>query len=168
MLLGCGNEPDCVPCEPAAEGTALSSFQASLLDPLTESVRAGVQPWRGAGIGVCQGARTCEADLGSSPGALPAGEYLIRADLTVPPVGGPQTWTVVFEVTCTAEGAEPETYRRTYTLTSPGLDRPYRLPVLRRMTSPNPGGPESCTYRLSAPYPEREPAILVEGAWSTL
>lgn len=165
MLLSCTSAPECPPAEPCPEGPSLTEFEASLIDPLVESVRRGVQPWGPEGVGVCRGARTCEAFLGVDPGALEPGEYLVRAELKVPPVGPAGTWTVEYRSTCTAEGSEPADYTRTYELVSPGLDRPYRIGVLRRITSPGPRGPESCTYELVSPHPDG--ASSVSGGWST-
>lgn len=163
-LWACASSPPPAEAPPDEEGAGLvlTAFEASLVEPILESVRAGVRPWSPEGLGVCRGARTCEEYLGADVAHLDAGEYLVRAELSVPPVG---RWTVEFESTCVVDGADPVVYRRTYELAWPGADRPFRIGALRRFTVPSPAGPESCTYRLLAPHPDGDRELT--GSWST-
>lgn len=174
LLAACG--PKSVECGPVAcaevcaaqqgEGlAAASAFEASLLEPLLDDVRAGVQPWGEEGIGLCRGGRTCEAYLGMEPGELAPGDYVLRAELRVPDVGERGTWRVDFDTECTSSGGAPQRYTRTYEVIAPGGDRPYRLGALRRITSPSADGPTSCTFRLTAPHPDGDKVYT--GSWST-
>ncbi|HHO54444.1 MAG TPA: hypothetical protein ENK18_27130 [Deltaproteobacteria bacterium] len=174
LLAACG--PKTVECGPAAcaeicataqdPGLAgATAFEASLLEPLLDDVRAGIQPWSEEGIGLCRGSRTCEAYLGADAGELAPGAYVIRAELRVPDVGERGTWSVIFATECTSGGGEPERYTRTYEVIAPGGDRPYRLGALRRITSPSDAGPTSCTWSLTAPHPDGDKRY--QGSWST-
>ena len=146
--------------------TANTEFERSLVEPLLVGIRAGVEPWNDRGIGLCRGERTCEEFLGSTPGELKPGEYLIRADLRVPLAGPPGTWTVRFETECVPKDGEPVLYNRSYEVVAPeGGERPFRLSVLRRITSPNEAGPETCSFTLTAPHPDGD--NVFQGSWST-
>lgn len=162
-VLGCSSPPSAPPPAPEPADAGLTAFEASLVEPVIEGVRAGVVPWNEEGIGVCRGTRTCEAFLGPAPGELPAGDYVLRAELRVPVVG---TWKVVFESRCTPEGGEPVVYTRTYDVVAPGPDRPYRIGALRTIASPAAAGTaESCSWTLTAPHPDGDK--VYQGAWST-
>lgn len=162
----CGPE-ECAEVVEAVNGStsARTPFERGLVQPLLQDIRAGVRPWDEEGVGVCRGARTCEEFLGTDPGELPAGEYLVRAKLAVPSAGAPGTWTVRFETECEVEGQSVVPYNRTYEVVAPGGGNPFRIGALRRITSPNGQGAESCTWKLVAPHPDGEKVFT--GSWNT-
>ncbi|MBK9365361.1 MAG: hypothetical protein IPN01_03425 [Deltaproteobacteria bacterium] len=57
-----------------------------------------VRPADAQSFGICRGKTTCEEQLGPSPGELPPGDYVLRADLLVPRVG--EGWAVEMAVNC--------------------------------------------------------------------
>ena len=132
-------------------------------------IRAGVRPWNDQSIGVCAGKKDCDTFLGPSPGELPRGHYQVRAELLVPAAGPKGTWKVRFETECVTEkkGGEPvrSTYDRTYEVQYVGPDRGSRLSPLRTITSPSEGGPQRCTWKLTAPHADQ--VNTWEGSWST-
>ncbi len=171
LLWGCAPKEcppeSCAPDEPAVapETAAVTPFEREVIAPILADLRAGVEPWDDEGLGVCRGTRTCEEWLGASPGALPAGEYVVRANLRVPAVAAPEGWSVVFETECTDEASGLVRYNRTYDVVYPGAERPFRIGALARIVSPAPDGPRSCSYALSIPHPD-EPRRHA-GRWQT-
>ncbi|MEN0060980.1 MAG: hypothetical protein AAGA48_02460 [Myxococcota bacterium] len=153
--------------ENAAQLAVATNFEAQLVGPLLDEIRAGVRPFDEQGLGLCRGAQTCETFLGQSvEEPLAPGEYGLYAALRVPPVGAPGTWKVKVTTACTGEGAEATPYTREHEVTAPrGKNaRPFRV-LLQRVTSPHPDGPRACTWTLEAPHPDR--TITYEGSWST-
>ena len=135
-------------------------------------MRAGVRPFGDDAIGICRGRKECEEFLGSQGQDLPAGEYMVRAELRVPDVGELGTWVVSFESKCTtfhqrADGSEEEKvrdYAREYKVRYTGEQRGYRLQPLRTIDSPSKTGRQECTYVLKVPTADGEQ--VYEGAWS--
>lgn len=168
MLLGCAGSSAAPSEEKATDGPSIAtSFEASLVGPLLDEVRSGVRPFDDEGIGLCAGETVCERFLGrevSTP--LEAGEYGLFASLRVPPIGEPGTWTVQVDTTCKGNDGAEVPYNRSYDVVAPAgrTPRPFRL-LLQRVTSPDPAGPRTCTWKVTAPHPDRE--IAFSGSWST-
>ncbi len=157
------------PAEGGAPAARLSDFERGLLDPVLADIRAGVRPWDEQAIGVCAGKRECTTFLGADAGELPPGDHFLKAELRVPSAGEKGAWKVRVETICTSprpEG-EPEvhTFDRTYEVWYAGPDRGYRLMPLRTIESPSKGGPQKCTWSLTAPHPDG-PKVY-RGSWST-
>lgn len=188
LLAGCPTQTECGPAEcaaicdaaasvaptdaPAPEptgGTRLSEYEAELVAPILEDVRAGVRPFDEEGIGICRGKRECEEYLGMEVGELPPGEYMLQADVRVPRSG--EGWKVELTTECetvrtTASGESRTTsdYSRSYDVRYAGEQRGYRLRPLRTIQSPNPGGAQSCTWTITAPHPSGDK--VYSGSWS--
>lgn len=197
-MMGCGGPTECgvtecadvcakstpaaIPAPPAAaveapasapaSGGSLSSFEAELVGPLLEDLRAGVRPYTDEGIGICKGSgKDCSKFLGLSPGELGPGSHMVRAELSVPKGGERGTWKVQFDVECTttkntANGSSTNTsnYNKSYDVVYAGKDRGFRLQPLYKIDSPNPGGARDCKYKLTAPHPDKEPTVW-SGSW---
>lgn len=156
-----------------ATGPGLSQFEKGIVDPILADIRGGVRPWSDQGIGICKGKRECDEFLGASvQGDLPAGEYLLMADLRVPRTGDAHTWTIdvttdceTIKVTDKGETRSTSSNTRSYDVRYAGEDRGYRLMPLRTITSPSEGGARSCTYTIKAPHPDGPKEY--KGAWST-
>lgn len=187
----CGAPEDCGPaecaavCPPAPDPTAqepggpsptvapepaASAFEQAFVAPLFDEVRAGVRPWDEQAVGVCEGKKDCGTFLGTNPGQLPKGDYVVKAELRVPPIGDKGTWKVRFQTECRTPkaGGEPvvQTYDRTYDVWYVGPDRGLRLTPLRTIESPAKGGPQTCTFTLTALHPAGD--RTTSGGWSTL
>lgn len=194
LLVGCGGPADCGVKEcadicaqgeapapdatkpdptPAPSGSAnMTSFEASLLGPVLEDVRAGVRPFGAEGIGVCKGrGKTCDEYLGTTVDApLPEGEYMLRAELAVPDSGERGTWKVKFDLECTTtrktekgENSATSNQSREYDVIYAGKDRGYRLQPLWTINSPNRYGASDCKYKITAPHPDGDK--VYEGSW---
>ena len=156
----------------AGSGPHMSEFEKGIVDPILVDIREGVRPWDPQGIGVCKGKRECDEFLGTDVGSLPAGEYLLKADLRVPRTGDAHTWTVEVTTDCetvkTTESGETKSTSsntRSYDVRYAGEDRGYRLMPLRTITSPSDGGARNCKYTIKAPHPDGEKTYT--GSWST-
>ena len=160
------------PPAPPANALELNDFEHGLLEPLLSEMRQGVRPFGDDAIGICKGRKECEEFLGSEGKDLPAGEYMVRAELRVPDVGELGTWVVSFESKCTtfrqlADGSEEEKdrdYAREYKVRYTGEQRGYRLQPLRTIDSPGKTGRQECTYALKVPNADGEQVF--EGSWS--
>jgi len=154
-------------------GPGLSEFEKGIVDPILADVREGVRPWSDQGIGICRGKRECDEFLGASvEGDLPAGEYLLMADLRVPRTGDAHAWTIevttnceTIKVTDKGETRSTSTNTRSYDVRYAGEDRGYRLMPLRTITSPSEGGARSCKYTIKAPHPDGPKEYT--GSWAT-
>jgi len=157
---------------PSASVGGLSKFEHSLVDPILEDIRHGVRPFNPSGIGLCKGVgKECSDFLGNTPGELPKGEYMVRAELRVPRVGPAGTWKITFTTECATtiqrnntETTSTNNYTQTYDVRYTGEKRGYRLSPLKKITSPNKAGAQTCQYRLVAPHPDGDK--VYEGRWS--
>ena len=163
--------PDCPTCEQPGPGGSLSPFEATLLSPTLEDLRAGVRPFDGSeqAFGVCKGDKACDAFLGADPGVLSEGQHMVRAELAVPSVG--EGWQVRFRVDCEVTSAEGRTsavdHEKTYDLTHTGPKRGYALQPLWRIQSPHPGGRRDCTYSLTPRGPDGSEGAPITGSYIT-
>jgi hypothetical protein len=156
----------------AGEGLQLSAFERSLIEPLLEDVRKGVRPIDEQGLGVCSTTgKDCVEFLGAAPGELPAGKYLVKAELAVPRLGDKGTWTVAFEVKCTTTtttgsttNTSTNTFNRTFEVNHSTQERGYRLMPLASIESPNKGGARSCAYSITTSHPDG--GKVYSGGWS--
>ena len=156
------------------QGTApadlkLSTFEAEMLAPVVEDVRAGVRPFAETSIGICKGKKECEEYLGMDVGELPPGNYIVTAELRVPDIGPPKTWKIDFvtecETTTKTDAISKNDHTRNYDVRYAGTERGYRLSPLRTVESPSKGGARSCKFKLVAPHPDGDK--VYEGSWST-
>ncbi len=189
MLAACGGEPRvCTPEEcaaispppaappPGAPPAGLTEFEAAAIQPLLDDLREGVRPWTDQAIGVCRGARTCEAWVGTAVGDLPPGDYVVRAEIGVPQLGPPGLWTAAWQSECEVRATSAKGEARTrkvkaeksFELHYAGPNQGYRLEPLQRIESPGDGA-QSCTWSLtlgsSAAAPQAAPQVF-EGSWS--
>lgn len=184
---GCGGSKECGQAECSAlieaavaeaqaanpAGPTFTEFEGSLLTPLIDDIRAGVRPFSDESVGVCQGERTCDVFLGTDAGELEEGNYIVMAELRVPNVGEPGTWTIDFSTSCeiTRTDANGNTSTstaessRSYDVRYAGTERGYRLMPLRTIESPTSGGSRSCTYTITAPHPDGDKVYM--GSWTT-
>jgi hypothetical protein len=159
---------------PAPDGESLkvTSFERSLLDPALDDLRQGVRPLDDKAFGVCSSTgKECTEFLGATPGELPPGKYLVKADLAVPRLGHQGTWTVTFEVKCTTTSVSgtstttaTSTHSHSYEVAHSAQERGYRLVPLYTIESPAKHGSRACSYTLTAPHPDG--AKTYAGAWS--
>lgn len=162
--------------EAAPEGMVLSAYEQELFSGLVEEVRQGVRPFDDQSLGICpkgDNTRRCDEMLGSSPGELPEGEYILYGSFRVPNVGERGSWKVKLIVECELTRTLPDgttktdtrpPYEREYEVVYAGEDRGYTLSPMRRITSPGRNGAESCTYKVVSPSPDGDK--VYEGAWS--
>ena len=156
----------------AGEGLQVSAFERSQLEPLLEDLRKGVRPIDDQGLGVCSTTgKDCVEFLGAAPGELPAGKYLVKAELAVPRLGEKGTWTVVFEVKCTTTtttgsttNTSTNTYSRTFEVNYSNQERGYRLMPLASIDSPSKGSARSCAYTITTSHPDG--GKVYSGGWS--
>jgi hypothetical protein len=161
------------PAAPEPAGAAkLSTFEADIVAPILEDVRAGVRGFDAEGIGICRGKRTCDEFLGADVGELPAGDYVVKAELRVPNTGEGHTWNIDFATECetvrTTERGESRSSSqnsRNYEVRYAGEQRGYRLLPLQTITSPSTGGARSCKYTITAPHPDGDKVYT--GSWAT-
>lgn len=159
---------------PAAPSEALqvTPFERSILAPMLDDLRQGVRPVDAQAFGLCTTTtgKDCTEFLGATPGELPVGKYLVKAELAVPRAGDKGTWKATFEVKCTATAASgsttstsTNTYSHTYDVNYASQDRGYRLMPLYGIESPSKGGARSCTFTLTAPHPDGDK--IYTGSW---
>lgn len=185
-MVGCGGSKECGQAECAgvcaeigggaepgggSSSAKMTEFENSLLSPVLEDIKEGVRPFTDQGIGICKGTKDCDEFLGSDVGELPAGDYMVMADLRVPKIGEPGTWTIVFDTECettrtTESGSTSSTSSssRSYDVRYAGESRGYRLMPLRTIESPATGA-RKCTYKITAPHPDGDKVYT--GSWST-
>lgn len=176
LAAACGKAPvQSTGAAPATPGEALqvTAFERSLLAPVLDDLRQGVRPVDGQAFGLCatSNGKECGDFLGATPGELPAGKYLVKAELLVPRAGDKGAWKAVFEVKCTTTAAAgsstsstTNTYSHTYDVNFSSQERGYRLMPLYGIESPSKGGARSCTYTLTAPHPDGDKVYA--GSWS--
>lgn len=184
LFFGCSSAPqDCPECpEPtpvvddqaaqsaSAQQHSLSDWEAELLSEPLEDLRAGVRPFHPEGFGICRGVQRCEEFLGTDPGLLPSGDYMVYAELRVPQLG--EGWRANFELNCDIqrEGQEtrPYEYNRSYEVAYSGPNRGYRLAPMMRIKSAEPDGAlRDCRYSLTPSRPDGESAEPLIGSYST-
>lgn len=174
MLTACETDADCpeaaCPTCPEVPQAALEDWEAELLGPQLQDLRAGVRAWPGEGsLGICQGASECDTFVGLDGGTLGPGDHMIRAELAVPQVG--DGWQVRFEVACAVTLANGKTndvdHDKTYDVTYTGPTRGYRLQPLWRIQSPHPQGQRDCTWSLTPLRPDGTEGDAVVGAYTT-
>lgn len=152
LLLACSTPPECPACPaPPDPAQTLAPWEATLLAPYLDDLRAGVRLDGDQALGVCLGKRQCDSFLGPSPPPLPEGDYMIRAELRVPELG--EGWKVRFKIDCELTSPEgrvtQQTHERTYDVRAVSQDKPYRLQPLWMIQSPHPGGARSCAWSLT-------------------
>lgn len=171
--MGSRESDECPVCPEPTAGLELTDFESTLVDPVLEDIRAGVRAWDDQSVGIClrEGKRDCASFLGTTPGELPPGEYMISAILRVPDVGEEGTWTTTVNVDCTTtrelkngSSAYTNNYNKTYTVEYVGKERGYRLAPLYTITSPSSSGKRTCTYTVEMAHPDNPAEI--EGSWS--
>lgn len=179
LLLACTGQaptdcPTCPTCPDAAAGTTgtatqLAPWEAEILAPALDELRAGVSTAGEQPFGVCEGKRDCDRYLDASPGLLDPGSYFVRAELKVPSVG--EGWKASFAVTCTSSDARGNTseqkHDKIYDIKYTGKDRTYRLQPLWKIQSPHPGGARSCDYSLTPIRPDGETGETWTGHYET-
>ena len=184
LFFGCSAEPqDCPKC-PEPTGTteaaapvqesgtqhSLSAWEAELLAEPLDDLRAGIRPFHPEGFGVCRGVQRCEEFLGTDPGLLPSGDYMVYAELRVPQLG--EGWRANFELKCDiereGEASRPYEYSRSYEVAYAGPNRGYRLAPMMRIKSAEPDGAlRDCVYTLTPSRPDGEAAEPLAGSYST-
>lgn len=150
LLFACSKPPEC-PAPPPAE-QILDAGEAKLLAPYLADLRQGVRLYGEQGFGICQGKRSCDTFLGTEPPPLAAGDYLVRAELTVPEIG--DGWKVRFNIDCDLTTVEGKTthqnHEKVYDVRHVRTaDMGYRLQPLWMIQSPHPNGSRSCSYSLT-------------------
>lgn len=156
---------------PAAAEVELSAFEQELLSPALEDVRVGVRPFADETVGICQGSgKECEAYLGTDPGELGAGEYMLRGEFRVPKIGAKGTWKVTLDTECVTtrvteggESSSTDARNREYDVVYTGETRGYRLSPMVRIESPAKRGSVACTYVITSHHPDG--ATTIEGGW---
>lgn len=175
LAAACGKAPvqnaGAAPTAPS-EALQVTPFERSILAPMLEDLRQGVRPVDGQAFGLCTTStgKDCTEFLGATPGELPAGKYLVKAELAVPRAGDKGTWKATFEVKCTATAASgnttstnTNTYSHTYDVNYAAQERGYRLMPLYGVESPSKGGARSCIFTLTAPHPDGDKVYT--GSW---
>jgi hypothetical protein len=163
--------PDCPECEQPPQGESLNAFEASLLGPVLEDLRAGVRPFPGSeqGFGLCKGDKDCDTFLGLDGGTLSEGQHMVRAELSVPAVG--EGWAARFRLDCQVTGPTGKTstvdHEKIYDLKYTGPKRGYSLQPLMRIQSPHPGGERVCTYSLTPLSPDGAEGEPISGSYTT-
>lgn len=153
---------------PTGDVITLSAFEAEILGPTLEELRAGIRPFDEQGLGICRKGkgRDCGEFLGTDPGELPPGEHMLFAALSVPDVGEEGTWTVDLVVECDTDAAAGISSRdrvTSYDVRFGGKGRPYRLAPLVNISSPG-DAPKACSWVMTFKGPTGE--TTHEGGWS--
>lgn len=90
-------------------GEVLSAYEVALLAPLRDQVSAGARFAGDDALVLCRGVERCDEVLAPDPAQpLPAGTYVVRLKLELPPVG---TWPVTVLRDCRHDGEEPAVTR---------------------------------------------------------
>lgn len=156
-----------------ASGGGLSAFEHQIVDPMIEDLRQGIRPFSDKSVGLCKGqGKDCEEFLGTTVDELPAGKYMLRAELRAPKLGGAGTWKVRLDTSCettkktkTGESKTTSTNSKELEVQYLGEDRGYRLSPLVTIESPSTGGARACTWKLAMLHPDGEKVL--EGRWAT-
>ncbi len=176
LAFACSQAPvDCPACPelaaptPAAQAASLEDWEAQLLAPTLEELRAGIRTWGEQPFGVCEGKRDCETYMGPTPEPLVPGNFFIRAEVKVPQVG--DEWQVGFAVTCSTTDARGHTstqeHEKTYVVKYTGKERAYRLQPLWKIQSPHPSGSRSCDFSLTPLRPDGVAGEPIKGHYET-
>lgn len=151
--------------------SAMSDFEAGLLNPILEDIRAGVRPFHDEGIGLCKGKESCDGYLGMTADLAEPGDYILQAELRVPRTGERGTWKVRVDFECTyvrtteaGENSSTQNSTREYEVAYAGEKRGYRLVPLRKIKSPHDRSSESCSWKIIAPHPDGDK--VYEGSWT--
>ena len=164
LLLACARPPECPTCEDLPASQKLADWEAPLLAPYLEDLRLGIRQSGEQGFGICQGKRSCDAWVGPSSEELPAGDYLIRAELKVPQLAS--GWKVSFHIDCTLTAADGRTtsqvHDRDYDVRAVTKEQGFRLQPLWMIQSPHPNGARDCSFSLT---PHRPDGVAAE-AWT--
>ena len=175
--IACTSDPpDCPTCPacpepqaatPASDGGTLQPWEADLLGPQLQDLRDGIRPVAERGWGICTGTRSCEDFLGTTPGILKPGSYLLRAELVVPKLG--EGWKARLDTECTTgEGGEAktDTSSKEFNLRYAGEGRGYRLEPLLRVESPGGRTARACKATLTPLRPDGEPGEVQTASWT--
>ncbi|MFH1463930.1 MAG: hypothetical protein ABIO70_06070 [Pseudomonadota bacterium] len=173
FLFACSQPPAPTASDPAAPAAAvaatLAPWEAEILAPTLEDLRAGVRTAGEQPFGVCEGKRDCERYIGPDAGLLPEGAFFVRSEVKVPSVG--EGWQVAFKAHCVstdAKGTQREQdHEKTYEVKYTGKDRTYRLQPLWKIQSPHPGGARSCDFSLTPLRPDGQPGETLTGHYET-
>jgi hypothetical protein len=166
--------PTCPACpDPATTestgggGLTLEPWEAELLGDQVQQLRAGVRPFDAQGWGVCTGSKKCGDFIGTDPGTLAPGEYLLRAELSVPRLG--DGWTARFDQSCEVTRPNGQTStrdsERSHDIAYAGDSRGYRLEPLIRIQSPAPDGDRACTATLTPIRPDGTAGEPWKASW---
>lgn len=168
FLLACASPPPPCPEAPPAD-RVLSADEAALVSPYLTELRAGIQLFGEQGFGLCQGKLTCDQWLGPTPDLLGEGDFLIRAELSVPTLG--ETWQVRFKIDCTLTDASgrqtTQTHQRDYPVRATGKDKGYKLQPLWRVQSPHANGERECAFSLTPIRPDGKEGQPWTGTYHT-
>jgi hypothetical protein len=174
FLLACSQNPapapaDATTAEPTVTTVTLQPWEAALLAPTLDDIRAGVHTVGEQPFGVCEGKRDCDRYLGPDAGLLPEGSFFVRSEVKVPAVG--EGWQVAFKAHCVATDAKgqqrEQDHEKTYEVKYTGKDRTYRLQPLWKIQSPHPGGARSCDYSLTPLRPDGVAGETLKGHYET-
>lgn len=178
IWLGCGGAPapECPPCPDSRPGPStadtleLDAWQQEQLRPISDRLKAGIVPLPESGFGVCRGRTSCEEFLGPAPGVLAEGDYVVRAEVSVPDIG--TGWKVRFENRCTTTSAADRqterNYERVYDVGATPGGRGYRLEPMWRIQSPRKEGSQNCTFRLIPIRPDGAEGEPLTGSYQTI
>lgn len=169
LWFACTKPPPCP--EPPPADRVLEAGEAAILAPYLADLRQGIRPYGEQGFGVCQGKRTCEQFLGAEPPPLAPGDYLVRAELSVPELG--EGWKVRFDINCeltTTEGrTTTQNHEKVYDVRHVRTaNMGYRLQPLWMIQSPHPNGARACTFSLTPIRPDGQEGQPWKGKYSTL
>lgn len=191
-MVGCGSnggecgEAECAAiCEGAATpeqatpdapkagaATTLSDFEKSLVEPMLKDIRDGVRPFGENAVTLCKGtSRDCEESLGTSPGELAPGKYIVKAELRVPKTSqDADTWQVKFSTDCTitsvdGKSTSQRSYDKSYNVRYAGEERGYNLVPLRIIESPRNGGSEVCEWKIEDLHGDGD-RVIASGTWT--
>lgn len=168
IWMACNPAPTCP--ETPSEDRVLSVAEAKLLAPYLADLRAGVRLFGDQGFGVCQGKRSCDQYLGAEPPPLAEGDYLIKAELSVPELG--EGWKVHFRISCdltTLEGrTTTQQHDKLYDVRHVNNETMgYRLQPLWMIQSPHPNGSRTCTFSLAPVDPSGQEGSHWKGRYTT-
>lgn len=174
FLLACSSPdcPDCpkTECPPCDESSAsLADWESAVLADYLQEIREGIQLHGEKGFGICQGGRQCDTFIGTSADTLPAGDYYLHSEFSVPSLGQP--WKVNFVVDCTIDDGKGNTssqhHEKEYDVKYAGKDRGYRLSPLWKIQSPHPNGARECEFSLTPIRPDGQAGEAWTGSYKT-
>ncbi len=171
FLLACGKAADCPDCPdcPEPTGPQVEAWEAALIQPSLDSIRAGVQPWSDESWGLCTGIQKCEQYLGRDAEALPEGDHVLFVELKVPEIG--DGWKMKFHWSCDTHNIHGRTtfqeHEKEYTVRYSGPNRGFRLLPLWRIKSPHAQGARDCDYQMTAIRPDGTEGETWGGSYKT-